>query len=150
MACHNARSHFVQDEVRTSWTVAWDERGSVPMPKKRDARRDTGSAKPKELRKRLRKAEDQLQDAQTRRDRAQARVDALSIIADEIRAQLAEAEKADERLAAERLAAEEASPTSAARAAARAKAPAASRSAAKPKAAAKPKEAPVSEASSPS
>lgn len=64
------------------------------MPKKREARRDSGSAKPKQLRKRLRKAEDQLQDARTKRDRAQARVDALSIIADEIRAQLAEVEQA--------------------------------------------------------
>ncbi len=64
------------------------------MAKKRATRRDAGSAKPKQLRKRLRKAEDQLQDAQTKRDRAQARVDALSIIADEIRAQLAEIEQA--------------------------------------------------------
>jgi hypothetical protein len=71
------------------------------MPKKRDARRDTGSAKPKELRKRLRKAEEQLQDAQTRRDRAQARVDALSIIADEIRAQLADLERASTKAATE-------------------------------------------------
>ena len=65
------------------------------MAKKRDARRDSGTAKPKQLRKRLRKAEDQLQHAVTKRDRAQARVDALSIIADEIRAQLAEVEPAE-------------------------------------------------------
>jgi chromosome segregation ATPase len=119
---------------------------SAAMPKKRAARRDTGSAKPKELRKRLRKAEDQLQDAQTRRDRAQARVEALSIIADEIRAQLAEAEKAHERLASERDAAEAASPKSTADAAVSTKAPASTKSAAKPKSAARPKPAPVSEA----
>ncbi len=64
------------------------------MAKKR-ATRDAGSAKPKQLRKRLRKAKDQLQQAQTKRDRAQARVEALSIIADEIRAQLAEIEQAE-------------------------------------------------------
>ena len=50
-----------------------------------------------EQEKRLRKAEDQLQDAQTKRDRAQARVEALSIIADEIRAQLAELDKAGKK-----------------------------------------------------
>lgn len=67
------------------------------MPKKRASGKDAGSAKPKQLRKRLRKAEDQLQHAQTKRDRAQARVEALSIIADEIRAQLAELEKPDQQ-----------------------------------------------------
>ncbi len=60
-------------------------------------RRSAGTSAPptsKQLRKRLRKAEDQLLDASAKRDRAQARVEALSIIADELRAQLAEAEKA--------------------------------------------------------
>ncbi len=65
------------------------------MPKKRATRGDPGSTKPKQLRKRLHKAEDQLQDAEAKRDRAQARVDALSIIADEIRAQMAEVEAPD-------------------------------------------------------
>jgi hypothetical protein len=72
------------------------------MPKKRASGKDAGSAKPKQLRKRLRKAEDQLQDAQTKRDRAQARVEALSIIADEIRAQLAELEKREQQVEAAR------------------------------------------------
>lgn len=71
-------------------------KGTRRMPKKGSARRDADSTRPKGLRKRLRKAEDQLQDAQAKRDRAQARVEALSIIADEIRAQLAEADQADE------------------------------------------------------
>ncbi len=64
------------------------------MPKKRATRGDTGRTKPKQLRKRLHKAEGQLQAAEAKRDRAQARVDALSIIADEIRSQLAEVEGA--------------------------------------------------------
>lgn len=66
------------------------------MPRKRSARDLAETSKPRQLRKRLRKAEDQLADAQLKRDRAQARVEALSIIADEIRAQLAEADKAAE------------------------------------------------------
>jgi len=66
------------------------------MAKKRGARRDASQAKPKQLRKRLRKAEDQLEDARAKRDRAQARLDALAIIADEIRAQLAELGEADD------------------------------------------------------
>jgi hypothetical protein len=64
------------------------------MARKRSAREETDSSKPRQLRKQLRKAEDQLADAVQKRDRAQARVEALSIIADEIRAQLADAEKA--------------------------------------------------------
>ena len=64
------------------------------MPRKRSVRDEVEVSRPRQLRKRLRKAEDQLADAQQKRDRAQARVEALSIIADEIRAQLAEAEKA--------------------------------------------------------
>ncbi len=72
-----------------------DER-DTRMAKKRSARRDPGTAKPKQLRKRLHKAEDQLQNTEAKRDRAQARVDALSIIADEIRAQLAEVEAVDQ------------------------------------------------------
>src|SRR6185503_15435991 len=64
------------------------------MPRRRAAKADAGPSKPKQLRKRLRKAEDQLADAQAKRDGAQARLEALSIIADEIRAQLAALEKA--------------------------------------------------------
>ncbi len=66
------------------------------MPRKRSAREEAETSKPRQLRKRLRKAEDQLADAVLKRDRAQARVEALSIIADETRAQLAEADKAVE------------------------------------------------------
>ena len=66
------------------------------MPRKRSVREDVEASRPRQLRKRLRKAEDQLVDAQQKRDRAQARVEALSIIADEIRAQLAEADKVAE------------------------------------------------------
>jgi hypothetical protein len=77
------------------------------MAKKKAARKDASAAKPKQLRKRLRKAEDQLQDAQAKRDRAQARFEALSIIADEIRAQLAELEKAEKAEKAEKVAAKE-------------------------------------------
>lgn len=64
------------------------------MPKKKAAGRDAGTSRSRQLRKRLRKAEDQLADASDKRERAQARVEALSIIADELRAQLAEAERA--------------------------------------------------------
>jgi hypothetical protein len=64
------------------------------MARRRAHEADADASKPKQLRKRLRKAEDQLADAQIKRDRAQARVEALSIIADEIRAQLAALEKA--------------------------------------------------------
>ena len=64
------------------------------MPRKRAPAGDADASRPKQLRKRLRKAEDQLADAVTKRDRAQARVEALSIIADEVRTQLAEAEQA--------------------------------------------------------
>jgi hypothetical protein len=71
------------------------------MARKRATREDADSSRPRQLRKRLRKAEDQLADAVQKRDRAQARVEALSIIADEIRAQLAEAEKADAEKAEE-------------------------------------------------
>ena len=70
------------------------------MARKRSAQADAETSKPKQLRKRLRKAEDQLADAVSKRDRAQARVEALSIIADEIRAQLADADKAAEGAAA--------------------------------------------------
>ena len=64
------------------------------MASTRAVRRDARISTSKQLRKRLRKAENQLLDASAKRDRAQARVEALSIIADELRAQLAEAEKA--------------------------------------------------------
>ena len=66
------------------------------MPRKRSVREDAEASRPRQLRKRLRKAEDQLADAVLKRDRAQARVEALNIIADEIRAQLAEADKSAE------------------------------------------------------
>ena len=72
--------------------VRWGE-GSL-MAKKERARKGASTTKPKKLRKQLRKAEVGLAKAQTKRDRAQARVEALSIIADEIRAQIAESEKA--------------------------------------------------------
>ncbi len=64
------------------------------MASTRAVRRYARISTSKQLRKRLRKAENQLLDASAKRDRAQARVEALSIIADELRAQLAEAEKA--------------------------------------------------------
>ncbi len=64
------------------------------MASTRAVRRDARISTSKQLRKRLHKSEDQLLDASAKRDRAQARVEALSIIADELRAQLAEAEKA--------------------------------------------------------
>ena len=54
------------------------------MARKRSAREDADVSRPRQLRKRLRKAEDQLADAEQKRDRAQARVEALGIIADEI------------------------------------------------------------------
>ncbi len=66
------------------------------MAKKRTRPEDAEASRRKQLWKRLRKADDQLVDAVTRRDRAQARVEALNIIADEIRAQLAEASQAAE------------------------------------------------------
>jgi hypothetical protein len=64
------------------------------MAKKKAAVRDTGATSSRQLRKRLRKAEVQLLDATAELVRAQARVEALAIIADEVRAQLAEARKA--------------------------------------------------------
>jgi hypothetical protein len=66
------------------------------MPKDKRVRANSGPAKPKKLRKRLRKAEADLAKAQRERDEAVARVQALSIIADEVRAQLAEAESSKE------------------------------------------------------
>jgi chromosome condensin MukBEF ATPase and DNA-binding subunit MukB len=71
------------------------------MARKRSAREEADSSKPRQLRKRLRKAEDQLADAVQKRDRAQARVEALNIIADEIRAQLADLEKSEKAADAE-------------------------------------------------
>jgi hypothetical protein len=64
------------------------------MAKKKGRSKGKPAQKPKSLQKQLGKAEDTLDKAVAKRDRAQARVDALSIIADEIRAQLAEVEKA--------------------------------------------------------
>ena len=64
------------------------------MAKKVRSRKGNGVVTPKRLRKQLRKADGQLHKAQAKRARAQARVEARSIIADEIRAQLADADKA--------------------------------------------------------
>ena len=66
------------------------------MAKKKGRSKERPAPKPKSLHKQLRKAEAALQKAAAKRDRAQARVDALSIIADEIRAQLAEVEKVED------------------------------------------------------
>jgi hypothetical protein len=71
------------------------------MAKKKGKRRDAPSQKPKQLRDQLHKAEAGLHKAEAKRDKAQARVEALGIIADEIRAQLADIEKADAKAAAE-------------------------------------------------
>jgi hypothetical protein len=70
------------------------------MAKKEGKRRDAPAQKPKHLREQLHKAEAGLHTAEAKRDRAQARVEALGIIADEIRAQLADIEKADAKGAA--------------------------------------------------
>jgi hypothetical protein len=56
---------------------------------------DTGAVTARRLHKRLRRAEAELDTALKKRDRAQARVEALGIIADEIRATLAERARAD-------------------------------------------------------
>ena len=64
------------------------------MAKRKGARKGGHISRPKQLRKRLRKAEAQLVEAAADRNKSQARVEALAIIADEIRAQLAEAERA--------------------------------------------------------
>jgi hypothetical protein len=71
------------------------------MAKKKGKRRDAPAQKPKQLREQLHKAEAGLHKAEAKRDRAQARVEALGIIADEIRAQLADIEKADAKAGAE-------------------------------------------------
>ena len=65
------------------------------MAKDRGARRDGGAATLKQTRRKLRKAESRLAAAQQKRDRAQARVEALAIIADEIRATMAEVDRAE-------------------------------------------------------
>lgn len=64
------------------------------MAKKKGRAGDKPAGKPKSMRKQLRKAEADLAKATAKRDKAQARVEALSIIADEIRAQLADVDKA--------------------------------------------------------
>ena len=71
------------------------------MAKKKGKRRDAPAQKLKQLREQLHKAEAGLHTAEGKRDKAQARVEALGIIADEIRAQLADIEKADARAAGE-------------------------------------------------
>ena len=65
------------------------------MAKKKGRSKDKPAQKPKSLQKQLRQAEAALHKAMAKRDRAQARVDAHAIIADEIRARLAEAQKAE-------------------------------------------------------
>jgi hypothetical protein len=70
------------------------------MAKKRGRSRALPAQEPKQLRKQLHKAEAGLHKAEAKRDRAQARVDALGIIADEIRAQLADLERASAKAAA--------------------------------------------------
>ena len=67
----------------------------TPMAKKKGRSKERPAPKPKSLHKQLRKAKTALEKAAAKRDRAQARVDALSIIADEIRAQLAAVEKVE-------------------------------------------------------
>jgi hypothetical protein len=64
------------------------------MVKKKGKHGDSPAQKPRQLRKQLRKAEAELHKAEAKRDRAQARVDAFGIITDEIRAQLADIERA--------------------------------------------------------
>jgi hypothetical protein len=64
------------------------------MAKKKSRGKDKPTPKPKSLRRQLRKAEAVLAKATAKRDKAQARVDAMSIIADELRAQLADVDKA--------------------------------------------------------
>jgi hypothetical protein len=71
------------------------------MAKKRGRSRATPAQEPKQLRKQLRKAEAGLHSAEAKRDKAQARVDAFGIIADEIRAQLADLERASTKAATE-------------------------------------------------
>jgi hypothetical protein len=66
---------------------------------KNGQRGDAPTRKPKGLRKQLHKAEADLAKAVAKRDKAQARVEAMSIIADEIRARLAEHEKATAKTA---------------------------------------------------
>ncbi len=64
------------------------------MAKKKGKQRESSGPGPKRLRKQFRKAEARLGKAVAKRDKAQARVEALGIIADEIRAQLADIDKA--------------------------------------------------------
>jgi hypothetical protein len=67
---------------------------------RKGTRRDDRPASPKRLRKRLQKAEARLAVAREKHDRAQARLEAVGIIVDEMRATLAEVEKAAARDAA--------------------------------------------------
>jgi hypothetical protein len=70
------------------------------MARKKGGSRAVPAQEPKRLRKQLHKAEAGLHKAEAKRDKAQARVDAFGIIADEIRAQLADLEKASAKEAA--------------------------------------------------
>ena len=64
------------------------------MAKKGHARGNAEPASPKRLRRKLEKLEAQLAGANDKRDRAQARVDALAIMADEVRAAITAAQPA--------------------------------------------------------
>jgi hypothetical protein len=59
------------------------------MVKKGDARASANPASPKRLNRKLTKFEARLEGAADKRDRAQARVDALTIMVDEVRAAIA-------------------------------------------------------------
>jgi hypothetical protein len=63
------------------------------MAKKKAARASAEPASPKRLRRKLDKLESRLASASDKRDRAQARVDALAIMVDEVRATIAAAEE---------------------------------------------------------
>ncbi len=64
----------------------------VDISTKDPVRPEPGKTKPGKLRKRLRKAEARVRRAEVRLEKAQARLAARLIIADELRAQLAETE----------------------------------------------------------
>jgi hypothetical protein len=66
------------------------------MPRKQTRRPGAAAKERKRLRQKLRRAQADLAAAELKRDRAQARVGALSIIVDEIRATLAGIESASE------------------------------------------------------
>jgi hypothetical protein len=81
--------------------AARHERPQRALMTKKRKRADAPVGKPKGLRKQLRKAEADLAKAVAKRDKAQARVEAMGIIADELRSQLADREKAKGSAASE-------------------------------------------------